>query len=124
MCEDNMSAPELRNATRVFVICGVRLYLDALARLVGRHCDVEVVGAAEPTEATALAVLAAAPDVVLVDVRSAEGLAFSARLVRQDDRTRVLGFGVEDTEPYVIACAEAGLIGYVPSCASIDVLVG
>jgi two-component system, NarL family, nitrate/nitrite response regulator NarL len=122
-----MPAPELRNAdaaTRVFVICGVRLYRDALARLVSRPRDIDVVGAAEPTEGTALAVLAAAPDVVLVDVRSAEGLAFSARLMRQNDSARVLGFGVEDTDPYVIACAEAGLVGYVPSCASIDELVG
>jgi two-component system, NarL family, nitrate/nitrite response regulator NarL len=122
-----MPAPELSNAeatVRVFVVCGVRLYRDALARLIGRHREISVVGAAEPTDTATLAILAAAPHVVLIDVRTAEGLTFSARLVRRNGEARVLGFGVEESASHVIACAEAGLVGYVPSSASIDELVG
>ena len=36
---------------------------------------------------------------------------------------RVLGFGVHDVPVHVVACAEAGLAGYVPNTASIADLI-
>src|SRR5262249_10913963 len=38
-------------------------------------------------------------------------------------QVRVIGFGVEEIEGEILACAEAGLAGYVPCDASLDDLV-
>jgi len=67
--------------------------------------------------------LSAAPDVVLLDTGTPGALAMAARLMRERPLTRILGFGVDDVPQEVVACAQAGLLGYVPCTASIADLV-
>jgi two-component system nitrate/nitrite response regulator NarL len=103
----------------VYVICRVRLYHDTLVRLLNRQAGISAVGSTEIGEDVIPSVEATAPDTVLLDLGSPEALPFAARLVRARPRTRILGFGVDDAPLRVIACAEAGLCGYVPSHASV-----
>jgi DNA-binding NarL/FixJ family response regulator len=49
--------------------------------------------------------------------------ALAAELLRARPQTRALGFGVDDVKSEVVACAEAGLLGYVPTHASLGELV-
>jgi DNA-binding NarL/FixJ family response regulator len=104
----------------VFVICRVRLYCDALIKLLNRQAGMTAVGSVDLDDTLISALEAAAPDTVLLDVGPAEALPFAARLVRARPGTRILGFGVDDVPIQVIACAEAGLCGYVPSWASVS----
>lgn len=60
---------------------------------------------------------------VLLDTGAPGVLAIAARLMREQPQTRILGFGVDDVPKEVVACAEAGLSGYVPCTASISDLV-
>lgn len=108
---------------RVFLLSRVRLYRDAIGRLLDRHPGVEVVGIADPSGAIALALTEAAPDVVLLELGTPRALVLAQQLVRAEPPRRVLGFGVDEVESDVVACAEAGLSGYVPSGASIAELV-
>jgi DNA-binding NarL/FixJ family response regulator len=104
----------------VFVICRVRLYLDALVKLLNRQAGMTAVGSTDLNDSVISFLEAAAPDTVLLDLVSREALAFAARLVRARPGTRILGFGVDDVPVQVIACAQAGLSGYVPSSASVS----
>jgi two-component system nitrate/nitrite response regulator NarL len=103
----------------VFVICRVRLYHDALVKLLNRQGGMCAVGSTEIGDVLIASLDAAAPDTVLLDIGPPEALPFAARLVRARPKTRILGFGVDDVPVKVIACAEAGLCGYVPSQASV-----
>jgi two-component system, NarL family, nitrate/nitrite response regulator NarL len=103
----------------VFVICRVRLYHDTLIKLLNRQVGMRAVGSTEMDDGLILSLEASAPDTVLLDLGSAEALPFAARLVRARPCTRILGFGVDEAPLQVIACAEAGLCGYVPSHASV-----
>ena len=103
----------------VFVICPIRLYCDALVKILNRQAGMAALGSIETGDVLMSSLDAAAPDTVLLDIGPPEALPFAARLVRARPNSRILGFGVDDVPLKVIACAEAGLCGYVPSQASV-----
>lgn len=111
------------STVQVFVICRVRLCCTAIAGLLGSEPELALVGTASPGDATAAVLDAAAPDVVLLEAGSSTALELAQHLIQQRPQMRVLGFGVEDVPGDVIACAQAGLWGYVPSSASVSDLV-
>jgi two-component system, NarL family, nitrate/nitrite response regulator NarL len=120
--EDAGCSPKAAVVTKpvlVFVICRVHLYHDALIRLLNRQAGMSAVGSTEMDDGLISSLEAITPDTVLLDLGSPEALPFAARLVRARPSTRILGFGIDEAPPQVIACAEAGLRGYVPSHASI-----
>ncbi len=103
----------------VYVICRVRLYHDTLVKLLNRQAGISAVGSADVGEDLISSIEATAPDTVLLDLGSPEALPLANRLVRARPCTRILGFGIDDAPLRVIACAEAGLCGYVPAHASV-----
>ncbi len=104
----------------IFLICRVRLYHDSLLKLLNRQACVTAVGSLDFNEDLIAALEAVAPDAVLLDTGSQEALTLAASIVKARPCTRILGFGVDDVPVQVIACAEAGLCGYVPCHASIS----
>jgi len=114
---------EANKTIRVFVASRVRLYRESLARLLGLHPPICVVGAADPTEDILPSLVKMVPDVLLLDVSGRGGLSPGARVAVRLPHIRVLGLAVEDVEPQVIACAEAGLAGYIPCNASVEDLI-
>ena len=107
----------------VLLVCRVRLYCNAIADLLADELGIDLVGIVNSDGDMVAQVTTAAPDVVLLDTGTPGALAMSARLKRERPLTRVLGFGVDDVPKEVVACAEAGLSGYVPCTASIADLV-
>jgi two-component system, NarL family, nitrate/nitrite response regulator NarL len=108
---------------RTAVIAETRLYREGLAHLLGRDALIDVVGTAAGIETGLAMVFRTAPDAVLLDVRMATESPVVSTLVDAAPGTRVIAFGVADEEETVIACAEAGVAGYVPCEAGVDELV-
>lgn len=106
----------------ILIVCRVRLFCDALVSLLGRQQDIRAVGTVNVSAETIAELDRLTPDAVLLDMGSSGSLPFATALVRARPGTPVLGFGVDDVPGQVLACAEAGLCGYVPSHASIDEL--
>lgn len=102
----------------VFLICRIRLYYDAVLTSLGRQAGIIAVGSVDVGEGLLPALQEVAPDAVLLDIGSPQALVLAARIIKARPSTRILGFGVDDVPPQVIACAEAGLRGYVSSHAS------
>ena len=103
----------------VLIVSRVRLYCDALVPLLNRQQGIHAIGTLKASGEAIEEVEALSPDAVLLDMGSPGSLPLAASLVRARPGTRVLGFGVDDVPIQVVACAEAGLCGYVPAHASI-----
>ena len=109
---------DLRPRTGLVVQIG--LYREALARALPA-CGLDVVACASPgSEAVAIAY--SAPDVILVDVTRNAGLVTLRLLSEAVPEIRLVAIAVRDLDPDVLACIEAGAVGYVLREASLDEL--
>lgn len=106
---------------RVYVISPVRIYRDGLVQVLGRRSEFTVSGAADTFEAALPVVRRLEVDVALYDLRCPSGLAGLRRLA-EAPQVSIVGLGVEETVESVLACAEAGIAGYVTDAASLDEL--
>jgi DNA-binding NarL/FixJ family response regulator len=70
------------------------------------------------------ALAAARPDAVLLDMSSPLALALAARLRAAAPGVPVVGFGLGDQAADALACAEAGLVGFVGREGTVDELAG
>jgi two-component system nitrate/nitrite response regulator NarL len=114
---------DLSKPVLAFLICRVRLYCDVVADRLAHEPGIALIGIANPEDNLVVEIGTAVPDVVLLDTSPRDALAVAARLIRERPQTRILGFGVSDVPEDVVACAEAGLSGYVPCTASISDLI-
>lgn len=102
----------------VFVVSDVRLFRDGLTGSLDSDCRIRVVGAG--TVAEALPQIARlCPDVVLLDVAAPSGLALARPARMAAPRLRIVAFAVAELTDEVIACAEAGISGYVAKDGSV-----
>jgi len=108
---------------RVFIVAGVRLYRDGLAAILPRRDGIAVVGTAETWEAGALEVRLARPDIVLLDMAVADGPDAISTIVAGGAGAKVVALAVPESEPEVIAYAEAGVSGFVTREESVTDLV-
>jgi DNA-binding NarL/FixJ family response regulator len=77
-----------------------------------------VIGSLNVTPDVVAEVEETAPDVVLLDMGSPGAGTLAVAILRARPSTRILGLGVDEVPAQVVACAEAGLCGYVPARAS------
>jgi DNA-binding NarL/FixJ family response regulator len=110
---------------RVFVVSGVRLVREGLARSVQtrRGLDVAVIGCAGFSEAETASISELRPDVILVDLANHEGIATADTLRSLSPASKLVAFSVADTVEDVFSCAVAGFSGYVTREAGVDDLL-
>jgi len=103
---------------RVLVVTEIRLYRDGLAGLLRLLPDV---GSATSAASGAAAVVAARDDrsdVVLLDIALPDSTVTARALLAASPTVKVVALGVADDAPELVACAEAGICGYVSREAS------
>ena len=107
---------------RVLVVSAVALYRDGIADGLVRRAKIEWIGtAASASEALALASdEPGASPVVILDMAMDEAPAVARDLARS---MRVLAVAVPSREQDVIACAEAGVAGFLTTEAPLDDLL-
>jgi two-component system, NarL family, nitrate/nitrite response regulator NarL len=106
----------------VLIVSDVRLHRDGLACLLEQVPTIAVVGAVGVERAPGYSPRRI-PDAVLLDVLSPENLKIVQPLRRRRRRVRIVAIGVREVESEVLACAAAGIDGYVPINATADDLV-
>lgn len=119
-----MSADGARAACRVMVVDDHPLWRDAVARDLTEAGHEVVAVAADGREALAR-FAAARPEVVLLDLQipAPDGVAVTARLVRDDPATRVLILSASGEQADVLAAVKAGAAGYLVKSASREELL-
>jgi DNA-binding NarL/FixJ family response regulator len=121
-CSDKNAAKGAPPPPRVFVLSGIRLLRDGLAFALSRQPSVEIVGSADAT-ASPHEVSLHRPDVLLIDISSATMLESSILFRRAMPDVKIVALGVAEIEPVVLACAKAGVSGFVyPQGSASDVV--
>ncbi|HXA37531.1 MAG TPA: response regulator transcription factor [Phenylobacterium sp.] len=110
-----MSRKTEETAPRVLVVSDVFLYREGLSASLSR-AGLNVVGAAPAARAEDAA---QGIDVIVLDA-SLDGALRLARSLSARGRRKVIGFGIGDADEEVLACAEAGLAGFVPRDAGTE----
>jgi len=108
---------------RVCIAARVRMYRDGLAAELAADRRFDVVASAHDWDSCLEAVRACAPDVVVLDTSLPSSLARVAELHAQAPGVRVLGLAVASVED-ALACAEAGIAGYITRDDSLTELAG
>jgi two-component system, NarL family, nitrate/nitrite response regulator NarL len=105
---------------RVLVVDGVRLFREGIATFLAAQPGILVVGAVEQAACTAVA---AEPDIVLINIPDGAGLATVRQLAACAPAAKVVAVGIAEVEDDIVACAMAGISGYVPRDGSLEDLV-
>jgi two-component system, NarL family, nitrate/nitrite response regulator NarL len=97
---------------RVLVVSDVRLFQEGLSSVLAQQDEIEVVGTADiPHARDRTADLQ--PDVVLFDATRHESVEHLKQLVASAPNTKIVAFGVTETNDEILAVAAAGTAGYV-----------
>lgn len=108
---------------RIVIVSGVRFLREGLAEVFERDPRVSVVElCADLFEAAALAPALDA-DVVLLDATVPGSISAVRRALEIVPGMRIIVTAVRETEDDIVAWAEAGVIGYIPSTAALTELV-
>ena len=107
-------------AIRILVVAGVRLYREGMASCLDKRENLAVVGTTASCAETLDQVASLRPDVVLLDAAAADRVTLIRALRETRPQVKTVLFAVENDEREIIACAEAGVAGYLPSEASLD----
>jgi DNA-binding NarL/FixJ family response regulator len=117
-CPANGDGRPAHHAPLVYIASHVRLYRETLANSLSQHGGVRVAGDGSWSEAQAvLATLR--PDVLLLDLSANDSLLVPRRAQAICPGLRVVAFAVAEVEADVLACAEAGICGYVAQNGSV-----
>jgi len=122
MDPQNAASPE-RKPLRLLIVADVRLYREGMHGSLSSRPQFSVVGVASNVDEALRLTVEIRPDIVIVDMASRQSLTLVRRIRHHAPNVHVVGFGVEEVEREILACAEAGLAGYVPCDASLDELV-
>jgi DNA-binding NarL/FixJ family response regulator len=107
---------------RVFIVSDVRVHREGLVALLRGCPSIEVLGA-DSVQETQNALRTTATDVALIDALSPSDSDTVGALRKMCARIRILAVGIRETASEVLACAAAGIDGYVPMDAALGDMV-
>ncbi len=97
----------------LIIVDDCRLYREGLATMLGREPDIECVATAHDWPSLEVLLAQRRVDIVLVNLATAASHALMDALHLRAGNVRVIAIGVTDTDDEIIACAEAGIAGYL-----------
>jgi DNA-binding NarL/FixJ family response regulator len=98
---------------RVFLLSEVRLYREGLLSSLARQQAFEVLGAADMSNAAVARVIGLRPEVIILDISAPNSFPFAKSLGISLPSAKIIAFAVSEIDHLVLACAEAGIAGYV-----------
>jgi two-component system, NarL family, nitrate/nitrite response regulator NarL len=108
---------------RIFIVCNLRVSREALVQVLSGYATVAVAGSRPNDEGALEEIACSRPDAVLVDWSAVSDNGTVRRLGSASPGVKVIAFGVAENEGEVLACAAAGVSGYIPQDAPLDALV-
>lgn len=107
----------------VVLAANVRLVRDALQWALQRRPGYMVVGTANDAQESLCLAAALKPDIVLAESAIARAAGLIRTIARTSPATRTIAFAVENDQGEILACAEAGVSGYVLRDGSLEDVV-
>jgi two-component system nitrate/nitrite response regulator NarL len=112
--QDKDYRPRDRGRPKVYVVSDVLLYREGLSSRLQKNDRLEFIGAGPPTEATLIKLGRSSPDAAIVDLAMRDSIGFAQQIHDRVTCARIVAFAVSDIDKRVIACAKAGICGFVP----------
>lgn len=109
--------------TRILIVSDIRLYREGLALFLEGKDGAEVAGLCDSAALAVRDVGRLAPDVVLIDIGMAGAMETIQAVRSLDAGIKVLALGLSEDQEEIVACAEAGIAGYVCRDASVEELM-
>jgi two-component system, NarL family, nitrate/nitrite response regulator NarL len=107
----------------VLLVSDIRLYREGVEAALVRHGGVDIVGGAAGLRDALVLAARTRPNVALVDTTMPDSIAFIRALRNAVPEVQAVALTVNEREGEVVACAEAGVSGYVTRESSLDDLV-
>jgi DNA-binding NarL/FixJ family response regulator len=124
MREILMKTPSVPDCqVKVFVLSDVLLYREGLSRQLEKDRRVELTGAGPPTPELVSTLEFAHPDVIVMDLSMHDSLGIVRRIRERRPEVRIVAFAVSDLSEEIVACAKAGICGYIPKEGTIEDIV-
>ncbi len=108
---------------KVFVLSDVLLYREGLSRQLEKDRRVELTGAGPPTPDLISTREFAHTDVIIMDLSMPDSLGIVRRIREHRPEVRVVAFAVSDLNEEIVACAKAGICGYIPRDGTIEDII-
>jgi DNA-binding NarL/FixJ family response regulator len=108
---------------RVLVVDDTRLFREGLARTIEASSDMIVAGVAADPEQVLIAIHDCRPDIVLLRMAVPESIGMLRAIADQAPQVSVIALGLIENDNDIIACAEAGVAGYLSREGSVEDLV-
>jgi len=108
---------------RVLIASEVRLYRIGLERLLREIPDITIVGTASSVEEACELAGALIHEMMLLDMAMPDAYGVARRVGRLSPVSKVVALGTPEDEAEILACAEAGIAGYVTRDGSVDDVV-
>ncbi|MFQ5757298.1 MAG: LuxR C-terminal-related transcriptional regulator [Acidiferrobacterales bacterium] len=105
---------------RVLIVGDIRLYREGLERVLRKVERIVVVGTTSGREEAGERVQALNPDVILLDMAMSEAHTAVREITHIAPDVKVVALTVPEIDREVIACAEAGVAGYVTREGSVN----
>lgn len=115
--------PSGQDCPRAYIVSDVLLFREWLSAHLRKDGRLEFVGAGLPTDHTLLTLEKLAPDAVILDLAMRDSIAFAQQIRDRARHARTIAFAVSDIGQRVVACAKAGICGYVPKEGTADDIV-
>jgi two-component system nitrate/nitrite response regulator NarL len=116
------SSPDALPRISVFIVSNVRLHREGLAALLHGRTSIDVLGIDNLLQACTAPRITAS-DVALLDAGSSSDSDRVRELRAVSSRLRIVAFGIHEDPSDVLACAAAGIDGYVPMDAAVDEMI-
>jgi len=111
-----------RHRASLIIVSDVRIVRDGIAKALGGDGRLQLFGAVAPENAVHVA-SRLIPDVVLLDIRT-QGALETARTLRGSRHgLEIVAIGVAGSDAMLLACAQAGISGFIAPEASTDAVV-
>jgi len=114
---------QARAKVSLLIVADVRLYREGLSCSLDHREGLTVLGEASNAQTALQLATSTLPDIVVVDMATRDSLAIVRAITSHAPRVKIIAFGIEEIESEILACAEAGVAGWVPCEGSLDDLV-
>ena len=110
-------------ATRILLVSDVRLYVEGITRLLRDEPEIDTAGVVSTVHDALKAIAELNPNVVIVDLAMKESLSVIRGIGAYDEQIKIVALAVSEIESEILACAEAGAVGYVTRDNSVKDLI-
>lgn len=120
---DDQCAEQPASRPSILIVSEIRLYREGLAGVLSQLHDFHRVNTCESAAESVCLFGHDQFDMILLDMSAPSGDSSARLFSRQFPSVKIVALAVPETEQHVLACAEAGVMAYVPREGSIDDLV-